>query len=128
MSEEIALKETFGVSNVIVPVGGPKTAPAVLDFTNTNTVNIDASQIVTSGKITYIQGVYIDNADNAGTLAMTMSLTGQRIVAPPNSCGFYNILVPNPAKIEAVSAQAANKRIRVYFYNVPIQAIVWKTV
>lgn len=117
---------SFGVSTVIVPVGGPKTIPALLDFTATGKIEIDGQQVVDQGKISYLQGVYVDNADNPAPLTLIMGTTGQRVIMPANSQGYIAILVPNPARI--IASTTPGVKINVQFYNVPIQQIIWKTV
>ena len=123
----LSLGFRYGVNNVIIPKNGPATIPALLDFTSTAEIEIDGELVVSQGQIEYLQGVFIDNADNPDTLTLTMGTTGQRIVCPKNSQGYFAIMVPNPPRIVAQSAQAGNKKIRLFFYNVPIQSLVWAT-
>jgi hypothetical protein len=127
MAGNFSLGTRFGVNNIMVPKGGPATIPALLDFTNASEVEIDGEIVISNGKIEYLQGVYIDNADNADALKLTMNTTGQRIVCPPNSQGYFAIMAPNPPKILATTPQGASKKISVFFYNVPIQSFVWGT-
>jgi hypothetical protein len=117
----------YPISNVIVPQGGPKTVPAVLDFTNVATIDIDGQAIIDAHAIEFIQGVFIDNADNAVPFTLIAN-TQQRIVCAANSQGFFPLLVQNPPKLTANMAQAAGRKVAVQFYNVPIMTSVWKTV
>jgi hypothetical protein len=118
----------YPISNVIVPQGGPKCVPAVLDFSATGQYDIDGQSIIEAHAIEYIQGVFIDNADNAVPISIADNATGHRIVCGPNMQGFFPLLVQNPPKLTAVMAQLAGRRVRVTFYNVPIMTSVWKTV
>lgn len=122
---DISLGARFGINNVIIPKGGPATIPAKLDFTNVAEIDIDGEQVTSQGKIEYIQGVFVDNADNTDPLVFTMATTGQRIVCPPNSQGYYAIMAPNPPRMTATTTQGANQIFNVFFYNVPIQSAVW---
>lgn len=115
----------YPIANVIVPTGGPKCVPTPLDFSATGQIDIDGQGIIDTHGIEYIQGVYIDNFDNADTLTLTVNGTGHRIIAKAGSQGFYNLLVQNPPKFTAKSAQLLNKLITVTFYNVPIMPCVW---
>lgn len=117
----------YPVSNVIVPQGGPKCVPAVLDYTNVATIDIDGQSIIDAHAIEYIQGVYIDNAKNPVAFSLIMN-TGQVITVAPNSQGYFPILVQNPPKMTANCAQAAGRLVNVIFYNVPIVTGVWKSV
>lgn len=115
----------FGIANVVVPAGGPKCVPTNVNFSNAADVLLDGSQIVTQGKIEYLQGVYIDNSSNANKLSLTMSTTGQTITAPAKSQGYYAIMCPDPPQIMAHTTQVNGLVIPMFFYNVPIQPAVW---
>lgn len=121
------LGPVFGIANVVVPSGGPKVIPTPVNFANAASILLDGSQIVTQGKIEYLQGVYIDNSANVDPLSLTMSTTGQKIICPANSQGYFSIMCPNPPQITVATTQQ-NLTITLMFYNVPIQAAVWKTV
>jgi len=127
MADYFSLSTRFGMNNVLIPKGGPACVAARLDFTNVAEIEVDGEQIVSRGQIEYLQGVYIDNANNAAQLSMIMGTTGQRIIAKPNTQGYYAILVPNPPKILIATTQGANQIFTVHFYNVPIQSLVWAT-
>ena len=121
------LAGSFGVNSVLIPKGGPKCVPATLDFSSVGEIIIEGEQLIAMGKMEFLQGVFIDNADNPNPLTLIMSTTGQRVIAPANSQGYYSILVPNSPRIRALTSQGAGRRIQAIFYNVPIQAQVWKT-
>lgn len=121
----VSLGNQFGINNVIIPKGGPKTVPALLDFSSVAEIEIDGELLTSQMRMEYLQGVFIDNADNLDQLTIVMGTTGQRIVCPPESQGYFSIMVPNPPKMIANSAIVANKKIPLFFYNVPIQAAVW---
>lgn len=118
----------FPVANVIVPSGGPKAVPATLDFSNTGSWDIDGQGIIDSHGIEYIQGVYVDNSDNAVAFSLTCFGTNHRIVVGPNQQGFFPLLVQNPPRFTAVMPQNAGRKVMIIFYNVPIMTSVWKTV
>jgi|SRR6185503_4416438 len=118
------LTGTFGIANVVVPAGGPKCVPTLVDFTNSAQITLDGQQIVSQGKIEYLQGVFIDNSANVNNLSLTMSTTNQQIICPKKSQGYFSIMVPDPPVIIATTVQA-NIQIPMFFYNVPIQPAVW---
>lgn len=123
----LSLQIGFGVSNVIVPAGGPRVIPANLDFTNVAAIDIDGQQIIDTGGIQYIQGVFIDNGDNAAGFTLEIGGTNQRIKVAPNTQGYYPIMVTNPPKMIARTVQLNGRIVPVFFYNVPIQAVSWKS-
>lgn len=118
----------YPIANVIVPQSGPKVVPALCDFSATGEVDIDGQSIIDAHGIELIQGVYIDNADNAVAFSLTCFGTNQRIVCGPNMQGFFPVLVQSPPRFTAIMAQLANRRVYLGFYNVPIMTSVWKTV
>lgn len=119
------LGATFGIANVVVPSGGPKCVPTFVDFSNNAQVLLDGQQIVNQGRIEYLQGVFIDNSANVAKLTLNMSTTGQNIICPAKSQGYFAIMVPNPPQIIASTTQVNGLVIPIFFYNVPIQPIVW---
>lgn len=122
------LGPTFGIANVIVPSGGPKAVSNVIDFSNSADVELSGEAIVSQGKIEYLQGVYIDNADNVDPFVLTIVGTNQRITCKGKTQGYFSILCPNPPDMNAHTTQSAANQIRVIFYNVPVQPAVWSVV
>lgn len=115
----------YGIANVIIPRGGPKTVPVTMDFTGTDGIfEIDGTVLVQNSKIEYLQTMYVDNNDNANDLTIEMSITNQRIVVPAGSQGYYSMLQPNPPKIIFTTVAGAFS-IFVQFLNVPVQPAVW---
>lgn len=125
MTGSLSLVGTFGVNNAIIPRGGPKVVRAILDFSNEAEILIDGQQIVSQGQIEYLQGFFVDNADNTDSVTFVMSATNQRIVVPANSQGYYTLLVPNDPKITASTPQVNGRIVECFFYNVPIQSHNW---
>lgn len=117
------LSQSFGIANVVVPGGGPKVIPVNVDFTVNPQVLIDGQNLVSSGKIEYLQGVYIDNSANVNPVSLTMSTTNQVITCPKKSQGYFAIMCPDPPQITANTLVGVV--IPMFFYNVPIQPAVW---
>jgi len=119
------LGPTFGIANMVVPKGGPKCVPTSVDFSNVAQVLLDGTQIVNQGKIEYLQGVFVDNSANLNNLTLNMSTTGQNIIVPKKSQGYFSIMVPDPPQIVVSTTQTNGLVIPMFFYNVPIQPDVW---
>ena len=117
----------YPIANVIVPQGGPKCINAQCDFSNQAEIDIDGQQVIDAGAIEFLQGVYIDNADNAVAFTLTTN-TNQRIVCGPNMQGFFPLLCQNPPKLTATMQQANGRLVDLIFYNVPVMSCSWKTV
>jgi hypothetical protein len=126
--ETLAPNVPFSVANVIIPIEGPKAAFAVLNFNGTDgTFSVDASQLIQTGKISYIQTLWIDNADNPVNLTITMAITGQRIIVKANTQQYVNVLAPN-MPVFHFSTTAGNFKVNVGLLNVPIQPDQWSVV
>jgi hypothetical protein len=123
----ISLGAAFGMSNVIIPRGGPKAVSASLDFSNTPAIEIDGEGVVSRGQIEFIQGAFIDNSANATAFTLEMGNTTQKIVVGPNMQGYFPILMTNPPHMTARTTQANGRVIPIIFYNVPIQSASWKS-
>jgi hypothetical protein len=76
--------------------------------------------------LSYIQGVYIDNADNPQSLTLTCNQTGHRLKIAPNSQGFFPIFAPTPPFFTATSPVTGPVTVNLIFYNVPVQGQSWK--
>jgi hypothetical protein len=118
----------YPIANVIVPQSGPKCVPAPLDFSASSQIEIDGQAIIDAHGIEFLQGVYIDNADNAFPFTLSCQITGHRIVVGPNTQGFFPLLVQNPPRFTALMTQGAGRIVTAIFYNVPIMTSVWKSV
>lgn len=123
-----ALGTSFGINNVIVPRGGPKCVPALLDFSTTGQIEIDGQYVVDTSQIEFIQGVFIDNRANATAFTLTCGGTGQVIQAAPNTQGYYALLAQTPPKLVAATTQLNARVVPLFFYNVPIQSQTWKAI
>lgn len=114
----------FGINNMVLPSGGPKTIPWYLDFSATTGIQLDTTQIISQGLLEYVQTLYIDNKDNPGALTMNIELINQRIIIPAGRQGYWNILGPNPPVFD-FSVPAAFGKVYLQLINVPIQPANW---
>jgi len=118
----------YPIANVIVPSGGPKTVPAVADFTTIPLYDVDGQQMIDSHAMEYIQGVFVDNSASTAALTILCGGTGQKIVVGPNMQGYFPLLVQSPPKFTLSMTPAAGRIVNLQFYNVPIMSCSWKTV
>lgn len=75
------------------------------------------------GKLQFVQGVYIDNMDNASSFTLTFPATGQRIVAQPYTQGTYPVMAITPTRYSVRSA--GNVVVTCLFQNYPTPYFVW---
>lgn len=118
----------YGISNMVLPPEGPQAVRYVLDFVNNPTgMDLDLSDTVPD-QMSFVQGMYIDNADSLVAVICTVTNgTQQRITIPAGSQCYVPILVDNPPNFHFVG-KGGNPAIAipVYFYNMPIPPLVLK--
>lgn len=119
------LSSMFGVKNVAIPDEGPKCIRADLDFSSEASITIEGLLATTTGTMSYIQGVFIDNQNNDNPVQLQCNVTGQVITCPANSQGYFPLLITNPPRFVASTIAVASLRVKMFFYNVPIQPMVW---
>lgn len=112
------------VYNPMVPTEGPKIIPIVVDLTVANIALVDLSQQQSQGKISFLQTIYIDNADNAQPAIIQSQMNRVRYVIPAGAEAILPFFVANPPKFTVQTAGAI--RLPVYVLNVPINPCVWQ--
>jgi hypothetical protein len=119
------LSSMFATANVAIPDEGPKCIRADLDFSTLDDISIEGLLATTTGTMSYIQGVYIDNADNANAVELLCAVTNQRVTCPAQSQGYFPLIITNPPRLTASTPHIANLRVKMFFYNIPIQPSIW---
>lgn len=119
------LSSMFGMYNVAIPDEGPKCIRADLDFSSLGSIDIEGLLATTTGTMSYVQGVFIDNRTNDNPIELKCSVTGQIISCPANAQGYFPILITNPPRFVASTTPVAALRVLMFFYNVPIQPMIW---
>lgn len=107
-----------------VPKEGPISIPVPLDFTTDTEYDLDYSNMQGRDKFSILQTVFIDNADMGQALTITMNGTGQRIICPANSQGYFPVLSQNPVKL-AFTTAVLGVAAKVYLCNFPVAPCVW---
>lgn len=111
----------FPVLNGSLPCEGTKAYPFNLDFTAVNAYKIDLTQQQIQKQFTTLQTVWIDNADNTAEFELICTTTGQRIIAPPQSQGFYAMLQPSPPVFSVQTSGALVMEIILLNFYIPPQ-------
>jgi hypothetical protein len=105
---------------------GRKTLPISLAFTVAvpNQV-IYLQQLQTNfGKFTGVQTMYVDNADNAADVIITMPETQQRIIAKANTQGYYPVLSVQGSAVFNFNC-AANITVAAQLLNFMVAPATW---
>lgn len=90
-----------------------------IDFSLGTKYALDLSQIQSLGAMDCLQTMYVDNADNAAELTLTMGLTLQRIIIPANAQAYIPILQPNPPVLEMSTTGAPVVNVQLLNFFVP---------
>lgn len=116
----------IGTYNACIPKNGGKCIPIPFDFSGGVTdIKFDYERMTQQGQIAYCQTIWIDNADNPVAATVTIEQTNQRIVAPPNSQGYYACFM-NTIRFSIHSDSGG--KIQVQLSNLPIPTSVWRVV
>lgn len=114
--------ETF---NMTLPPEGPGVVPITIEFEGdgNDVQEIDLSQIVNDGVMSYISGVTIDCFDlNDGDVIIENAVTGQRQIAYAGGATTFPLYAPNPPKftLRHTAGGAGTGIVRLQFVNFPV--------
>lgn len=113
----------LGAYNAMVPSEGPKIIPINAQLGVNASVLLDFSQLQQQGKISFIQGVMVDNSANAQPLTIVSQTMNQKTVIPANAQAILPVFVTNPPIFIVSSAGGVN--VPLFFFNIPLPAQVW---
>jgi len=102
---------------------GPLAIPMLADLSAATSFDIDLSAWQEQKLIDFINGVYIDNADNGSAVDLICNGTNQKVICPANSQGYFTLMIPNPPTFRAETAGGVV--VPLIFYNIPMFPIVW---
>ena len=111
------------VANAKVPKEGPKAIPLVLDFTATQSYQVDLTQQQQAAKISFIQGAFIDNSANPQPLVIATGNSQQNLVIPGYSQAYVPLLLPNPPTF--VASTTGGVVVSIIALNIPMDIAVW---
>ncbi len=98
--------------------------PRTLDFSTTQTVEVEFTVEQILGVCDFFQSIYIENTSNVNQLVLTFPQSGYSIVVAPGQQGIWPLLVPkNVALRFSASTSTANARIPFIMLNLPYQQI-----
>jgi hypothetical protein len=118
-----AQRVALNTFNGCAPVDGPKVIPVVASLAAGASEIIDFLGQVTRKEISMVQGVYIDNSQNPGTVTLNCNSTNQTITLQPGTQGYFPILATNPPRFVVSSSDEAT--IGLQFFNFPISPLQW---
>jgi len=118
----MATYTTLDVMNNKFPCEGPKVIPINCDFLLANRYDVDLKNLVQQGKISDVQSLFIDNADNAQSVIIDIDVQTQRIVIPPYAQAYISILCALPSFHVSSSGGVT---VKIFAQNFPVTNCVW---
>lgn len=113
---------TLDVLSNKFPCEGPKVIPIFCDFSSATKYDVDLKSLVQQGKISDVQSIFVDNADNSGICTIDIDVQQQRIIIPPFSQAYLNVLTALPS-FHVTSGTTA--LVRLFAQNFPVTNAVW---
>lgn len=114
----------LGTYNAMVPKEGPKIIPVSAQLLAPNTsVLLDFSSLQQQGKISFIQGVMVDNSGNTAALTIQSQTMNQKIVIPAGAQAILPLFVTNPPIF--IVSSIGGVQVPLFFFNIPLPAQVW---
>lgn len=111
------------VFNMSLPSEGPRVVPYNVDFTTEIQAELDLTQLINDGWVSFISGAWIDNLDNTQDVTLICDATYQRVIIPAGTQGWYSLLSANPPRYR-ISQSAASTYVRILFVNFPVWPFV----
>lgn len=104
------------------PCEGPRTVQNNCDFSTAAIITIDLKSLVMQGKISEVQALFVDNADNSAPVVITVSQSQQRVIVPAFSQAWLPILVNEPQLVVTTTTTVV---VPVFACNFPVMPVVW---
>lgn len=109
--------------NGAIPAEGPTAIGALIETNENQTTLIDLSHLISTGKLSGVQTVFVDLNNYAGDVTIKSLGTDQLLTIKAGTQGYYPILATNLLKFN-ITAPIAGK-FNIYFINFPIALGVW---
>lgn len=104
------------------PCEGPRVIPIACDFSASQTYDANLTSLVTQGKVSEIQAVFVDNSQNDAELVITVSIQQQVIRIPAYSQG-YVMLLASAAEFTIYSSSILTATV--FALNFPVTNAIW---
>lgn len=108
-----------------MPKEGPKCIPLGFSFVTAASFDVNLTNFMDRGKISIIQGAYIDNSTNPNAVTITVATTQQNITVKAYSQMYVPVFGVQPFNCVVSSTINASGVTYIDFYNVPIAPCNW---
>lgn len=117
--------QAFPTSNQQMPKEGPKCIPLGFSFVTAASYDVNLVNFMNLGRISIIQGMFVDNSTNPNSVIVSFQGTQQSINVKAYSQMYVPIFGLNPLVCNVSSTINANGVTYIVFYNVPIAPCNW---
>lgn len=110
------------IFNMTLPPEGPAAVPIVIDFDGSFTTSeIDLTQQINDGVISYVAGVSIDTLEATdGSIRVINNVSGQRVEGDAGGVTIMPLYAPNPPKFVIEAFNGYTGIVRLHFLNFPV--------
>lgn len=114
----------YATFNAVLPPEGPLSYRFPLDFSKVASVEVDMTGPITAEELSYINGAYVDNYDNANPLEIKVANSMQRIRIPAGKAAYVPLMVTGAAVVTCSTPSAPGLIVPVYMVNFPVWPFV----
>lgn len=113
----------YRVQNLSCAPEGPRAVPLNLDFSLTDTYELDLQNVQARVLITEVQAIYWDNRASSTPLIVRLPTTDQTLEFEAGTMGYMSVLCADPAKLVFTSSGSAI--VKVKLLNFPVVNVIW---
>lgn len=120
---------TLPVENALMgslPCEGARVLAFIADFSLATEYDFDLSSQFNNGIFTTLQTAYIDNSLSGQPTSIFIPAVQQTLTCPPNSQGYFSLLMTNPPNFQFSSSGGVNVGIQLMNFYIP--PTVWSAV
>ena len=107
------------------PCGVPLSMQFKANFAATDEYEVDLNNAIEQAIIDAVEGLFVDNSENAQEVIFAFDGTNQAIKCPANSQGYFPVLATNPARF--IISSTGNGIVNFQVTNFPVPCHVWST-
>jgi hypothetical protein len=115
--------QTTSTTNNQTPTEGPKVIPMTLDFTASQSIEVNLSYQQQQLQISAIQSVFVDNSLNDAPLVLKVGNNVQSLSIPGGFQAYLNIDCPNPPRFIALCT--GGQLAKIIFQNFKTEPLMW---
>lgn len=97
----------------------PLVMPVDLDFTNSNTFQLDITSFVDQGYIDFVNSIYFDFTSANFDVKLTSNLVKQTLYLQQSYAGYLPVFLGSNPKLNCEVSTAINTTVQIFVSNIP---------